>query len=158
VIAVADTSPILYLLLIDEVDLLPTLFRDVLVPSEVIEELRHPSAPGKVAEWLGQAPDWLRIETTSPAPSPPQLDALDRGEREAIRLARQQHADLLILDDKAARLAARDLGLQITGTLGVLEAAARRHLVDLRGAVNRLRKTSFRASPALLAEILRRNR
>lgn len=157
-IAVTDTSPILYLLLIDEVDLLPALFGKLLAPSAVMDELRHPSAPAPVAEWLAQPPSWLRIETASPAPSPPQLDALDRGEREAIQLARQHRADLVILDDKAARLAAKELGLRITGTLGVLEAAARRHLVDLRTAVDRLRQTNFRASPALLATVLKRNR
>lgn len=100
----------------------------------------------------------MRIEKAAPAPALPPLDILDRGEREAIQLARQHGADLVILDDKAARLAARELGLRITGTLGVLEAAARRDLVDLRAAVGRLRQTNFRASPALLATVLRRNR
>lgn len=157
-IAVTDTSPILYLLLIGEIDLLPKLFGELLAPPTVIDELRHPSSPAPVAEWLAQKPGWLRIEKASPAPAMPPLDILDRGEREAIQLARQHGADLVILDDKAGRLAARELGLRITGTLGVLEAAARRDLVDLRAAVGRLRRTNFRASPALLATVLRRNR
>lgn len=49
-IAVTDTSPILYLLLIGEVDLLPKVFGEVLAPSAVMDELGHPSAPAPIAE------------------------------------------------------------------------------------------------------------
>lgn len=50
------------------------------------------------------------------------------------------------------------MGLKVTGTLGVLEAGARRGLVDLPTAVARLRETNFRVSPGLLRTLLERNR
>ena len=157
-ITVADTSPICYLLLIGEIDLLPALFGRIDIPNAVAEELRHPAAPVVLREWVEQPPSWLQVDRLVEEPPLPQVAALDRGEREAILLARQRKATLVILDERAGRLAARQLSLKITGTLGVLEAAARRDLVDLKSAVGRLRETNFRASPALLSEILRRNR
>lgn len=156
-IAVADTSPICYLLLIGEIELLPTLFGEVVIPNAVAEELNHPLAPAVLREWIELPPAWLYIAHLVQELSLPQVAALDRGERDAILLARERKASLVVLDDKAGRLAARQLGLRITGTLGVLEAAAHRDLVDLRSAVVRLRETNFRASPSLLSQILRRN-
>lgn len=86
------------------------------------------------------------------------LAPLDVGEREAILLAQQIAADVVVLDDRAGRKAAKSLGLRVTGTLGVLEAGARRDFVDLRAAITKLRATNFRATPALFARLLERNR
>ena len=55
-IAVADTSPLCYLVLIDEVDLLRQLFRQVVVPSAVITELLHEDAPEAVRGWAANLP------------------------------------------------------------------------------------------------------
>ena len=51
-IVVADTSPLNYLVLIDEVDLLPALFGEVLIPQAVFQELKHPKTPAKVQQWI----------------------------------------------------------------------------------------------------------
>jgi predicted nucleic acid-binding protein len=61
---------------------------------------------------------------------------------------------MILLDEKSARRVAADRGLRITGTLGVLGEAAARGLVDLAKAIDQLRKTSFRYSPALLKATL----
>jgi predicted nucleic acid-binding protein len=92
VITVADNSPIRYLLLIGEIQLLPALFGSVVIPTAVAEELRHPHTPAPVAEWLERPPSWLQIDTLSHESPLPQVAGLHRGEREAILLAVQRRA------------------------------------------------------------------
>jgi len=65
-------------------------------------------------------------------------------------------ADIILLDEKAARRVAADRGLWVTGLLGVLGEAATRGLVELAPAIDRLRTTSFRSSPALPTATLER--
>lgn len=68
-------------------------------------------------------------------------DLLDPGEAEAIILAQEVQADLVLLDGMAGREAARRLGLEPRGTLGVLAEGYRRGLVsDLRAAIQRMRE------------------
>jgi predicted nucleic acid-binding protein len=159
VIVVSDTSPLFYLLLIGEIDLLPALFGTVLIPEAVTRELRHAGVPTPVKQWVVKFPPWLQVRAGGPegSDSAPRLAALDDGEREAIQLAYRLDGDLVVLDDKAARVAAAVLGLKVTGTLGILDTAARRGLVDLPAAVARLQRTNFRAAPALLQWLLARN-
>jgi predicted nucleic acid-binding protein len=83
-------------------------------------------------------------------------EKLQAGEQAAILLAESMPADMILLDEKSARRVAVDRGLRITGTLGVLGEAAARGLVDLEAAIDQLRKTSFRYSPALLKATLDR--
>jgi predicted nucleic acid-binding protein len=71
-------------------------------------------------------------------------------------LAESSQADIILLDEKAARRLAADRGLRVTGILGILGEAATRRLVELAPAIDRLRMTSFRASPALLKATLDR--
>jgi predicted nucleic acid-binding protein len=153
---VADTSPLCYLLLIDQVDLLPCLFERILIPRAVAAELAHPAADGKLREWIARPPLWLEIREAPP----PRFDLsrLDAGESEAIALAEAIGADLVILEERKARQIAVERGLQITGLLGILVAAAERGLVELREVLERLRQTSFRADPRLLASLLDREK
>jgi predicted nucleic acid-binding protein len=69
-------------------------------------------------------------------------------------LAEAVNAKIILIDEKSARRVAADRGLRVTGTLGILGEAASRGLVDLATAIDRLRKTSFRCSPALLRATL----
>lgn len=148
-IVVADASPLNYLIQIECDTLLRELFGKVLVPTAVIEELRHPATPPAVASWLSHVPPWIEVRAVS-APSDPTLDVLDLGEREAIQLAQELHADLLLIDERRGRLEARRRAIPTTGTLGVLLAAQRRGRIDAEAALQRLiSETSFRATPAV---------
>lgn len=89
--------------------------------------------------------------------SDPQLDRLHVGKRNALILARQIKADPVVLDEKLARRIAGEQGLNVTGLIGILDEAATRGMVDLLSAVERLRQTSFRASPHLLKMLLDRH-
>jgi predicted nucleic acid-binding protein len=74
------------------------------------------------------------------------LARLDPGERQAIQLAKQEHADLLLIDEKLGPRIARERGLAVTGTLGVLLQAAERGLIDIEQALTDLRATDFLAA------------
>jgi predicted nucleic acid-binding protein len=154
-IAVADTSPLCYLILIGEVDLLPKLFHQVLVPSAVVAELLHSDAPDAVRAWAANLPPWISTEE-SPHGSTAGLEKLQVGEQGAILLAESSGADILLVDERSARRVAADRGLRITGTLGILGEATKRGLVHLPTAIDQLRKTTFRCSPALLKATLDR--
>ena len=154
-IAVSDTSPICYLILIGEIDILPKLYSQVLVPPAVVAELLHEDAPGAVRDWAANLPSWISVQQ-NPIGVTVGMEKLQAGERAAILLAESRLADMILLDEKSARRVAADRGLRITGTMGVLGEAAARGLVDLAAAIDQLRKTSFRYSPALLKATLDR--
>lgn len=154
--AVSDTSPISYLLLIGESDLLPLLYDRLLIPGAVATELKHPEAPAVVREWMASPPPWLEIHEVAPR-IPHGLRHLQAGEREALLLAEELQADQVILDDWEARKAAVKRGLSVTGLLGILDQAARRSQVELVSVVRRLRSTSFRVAPELLKDLLDRH-
>ena len=147
-IAVLDASPLCYLVLFGEIDLLPQLFSRVVVPQAVILELRHDDAPATVRNWASNLPIWIFVEET-PDTFSAGMEKLQAGERAAILLAELIQADIIIIDEKAARLIAGRRGLSVTGVLGVIGEAATLRLVDLTLAIDRLRRTSFRCSPAL---------
>jgi predicted nucleic acid-binding protein len=152
-IIVSNTSPINYLILIGEIDVLPKLFRQIIIPQEVYRELFDLEAPNLVRTWIATPPDWLRIKPISQFP-PMIVDFLDPGESAAILLAQELNADLLLLDDMKARRAAKARGLSITGILGILDQAATMKLIDLPAAVQILQNTSFWASDNLFQRLL----
>lgn len=152
---VTNTSPLCYVVLIGCADLLPTLYGEVHTTQTVLAELRHPDAPESVRLWATTPPLWLKVHPDPPEPDA-SLASLHAGERTAIRLAEQLRADIVLLDDSAARELARQHNLKVSGLLGVLRDAAQAGLVDLPTAVVRLRQTNFRASPGLLKSLLPR--
>ncbi len=153
-IVVSDTTPVNYLILIDQVHLLKELYGRLVLPRAAHEEMRREGAPEEVRAWTNQLPEWVEVrEAASPDPGL----KLGAGEREAIALAEELGADLLLIDDAKARREARRRGLPVTGTLAVLVAAAEHGLVDLPTAIAALRQTTFRAPAGLIAEILGRH-
>jgi predicted nucleic acid-binding protein len=89
-------------------------------------------------------------------PSDPRLAHLDPGERDAILLAEELHADQLIIDESRGRQEAKRRHLPFTGTLGVLQAGAKQGLSDLKSAVGRLQQTSFHISQDILDQLIER--
>ena len=158
-ITISNTSPICYLYLINCLDLFPKLFGQVTLPKSVRDELKAEGAPVGLQDWIAQSPSWANIHTGALTLSEtnPALDRLHAGERDAILLARHLEADLLILDEKAARQVAKEYGFKVTGLLGLLSEAARLGLLNFPEAIERLQKTNFRASPRLLKLLLDRH-
>src|SRR4051812_19927465 len=138
--AVADTSPLNYMVLIDAVDVLRTLFDRIIIPPAVLAELQHLNCPDVVRTWIAAAPSWL--ETRSPAAVDPAL-GLGRDEVEAIALAVELGTVPLLADDWQARQAAGARGLAVAGTLAVIAEAASRGLLNGNEALDRLANTNF---------------
>jgi predicted nucleic acid-binding protein len=156
VIVVADTSPLNYLVLIGEIDLLPVLYRNVLIPSAVHLELQSKKAPSAVRAWASSLPAWCELRPLTSLPSPDLIE-LDAGERDAIQLALNVGVDALLIDETEGRRAALLYRLKVTGTVAVLEKAAQRGLIDFRSTLQRLEETSFRISSSIRHEFLKRN-
>ena len=148
---VADTSPLNYLILIESAEVLPRLYGRIIIPPEVLGELRHAGSPQAVRVWCASTPQWLEVRTALTVDT---TLPLDPGERAAIALAQELRADRLLIDERDGRAIAVRLGIPIAGTLAVLRDAATAGLIDLRSAFDRLKRTTFRASPTLFAEIL----
>lgn len=148
-IVVSDTSAISALLVIKRVDLLRDLFGEVLIPPAVALELRraHPLLPAfiRVAPVTDLA--WVAELVTE----------LDRGEAEAIALARQVRADALLIDEKLGRRVARRAGLHVVGLLGVFAEAKHAGLLANVGTIldELVTNAGFYISPALRHEVLR---
>lgn len=147
-IVVADTSPINYLLLIDQIDLLPRLFQAIIIPDVVRDEMVDPSAPSILQQWINNPPPWLVVQAVSGIDET--LNTLDPGEQAAITLAQTLPADLLIIDERLGRRVASDRGIPIIGTLGILDDAARQGLVELSDVIARLQQTNFRISRRII--------
>ncbi|MBE9066647.1 DUF3368 domain-containing protein [Leptolyngbya cf. ectocarpi LEGE 11479] len=154
-IVVADTSPLCYLVLIGFIDVLPQLYKQVFIPERVQLELSDSGAPDAVRAWITQPPGWLTICSVE---EPDDLQDLDPGERDAISLAETLGANLMILDDKPARKIASQRKLNVIGLLGVLATADQQGLIDFVAAIEALKRTSFRVSPRLLDDLVKRYR
>ena len=150
---ISDTSPISYLARIGALEVLPALFGEILVPFTVLAELRHPQAPQELNEWQSTVPQWIRVCR------PLQLLGglnLDAGETEAISLAKEHAGSLLIIDEIKGRNIAVSRGLLVIGTLGVIEEADRKGLLEFESSLQRLRATNFRVSAVIAEEIISR--
>jgi predicted nucleic acid-binding protein len=158
-LVVADTGPINYLVLIGAADILPKLFDTIAIPDAVCAELRHPRTPATVRAWALHPPAWIEVRPVSDAAlNDPALRGLDAGERAALALAGAIHADLVLMDDRAGVGVARTLGIAALGTLGVLDLAARRGLINIEDAIARLRATNFRYRPEIMDALLAQHR
>ena len=151
-IVVSDTSPLNYLILIGEVEVLTRIFGEVYAPPEVLREALHPGSPETVRTWAEKPPSWLKIRQPRAMTEP--ASELGRGEAEAIALAREIGADLLLMDDRDGTRYARQSGLRVVGTLAVIDEAASRGLLSLPEALERLQRTNFRVSDELLRSLL----
>lgn len=157
-VVVSDASPINYLLLIGHEKVLPDLFGTVVFPRAVLAELADQRSPDVVREWATNPPAWaeVRVPSGTGGGVGKGEKRLGRGEAEAIALARELGAQALLIDERRGRAVAQRAGLLVFGTIGLLEAAAARGLLDLKEAFERLMRTSFRVEPKLLADALER--
>jgi predicted nucleic acid-binding protein len=105
---------------------------------------------------MEKLPEWVTVK--SPVTAISQLSSLlGPGEREAIALIEELAADVLLVDDDAARHEAQRRNIPVQGTLGVLDlAAVHGFLADLPEAIEKLKSTNFRASKRLFDFFLER--
>ena len=151
-IVVADSSPLIALVNIGHIEVLPRLFGQAIIPPQISVELNVPRRAQAVRDLITMRPDWL-VERV-PARLQ-QIPMLHPGEVAAICLAQELKADLLLIDEVRGRQAAANLSIAFTGTVGVLELAADRGLLELQDAFALLKNSDFWISPQLLDERLR---
>jgi predicted nucleic acid-binding protein len=132
-IVISDTSCLIGLANIGFLDVLRQLFETVTITPEIAAEYGEPLPP------------WICIQTVSDTDKTAAYNKfLDLGESSAIALAMESDAALLIVDDLQARKFAVSLGLEITGTLGILIRAYDIGLItEFDAAISRLKKTGF---------------
>ena len=137
---VCNTSPLLFLAKIQCLNLLAVLYQTIRIPVAVLTEV-HGKADDAAAQIqaITSTPPFV-VEGATPTTLARLPAALGAGEREALALAVDRAADLVILDDQEGRRLARTLGLVVTGTAGVLvEAYARGLIPSLRAELDHLR-------------------
>ncbi|MCF7789290.1 MAG: hypothetical protein K9N47_24425 [Prosthecobacter sp.] len=153
-IVISDTSPLRYLIAIGHVDVLPVLYGRILCPPEVLAECQHSQSPAALRTWIATPPEWLVIVAPVSSWTHGEFSRLDEGEVAAIRLAHEQAADLLLMDERKGRQIAQSLGFRVSGILAVIADASRRQLLDFDQAVHKLtQETNFRVSPMVIEAI-----
>ena len=156
-VAVSNTSPISNLAIIGRLGLVREQFGTVLVPSVVRQELSR-LRDSAAASVIGAAfaDGWLRVTPLHGAVPREIADGLYLGEAEAIALASEQRAVLVLLDDGDARQRAAEIGLRIIGVLGILLRAKQDgYISSLREEIRRLREDAhFFVAPKLESELL----
>ena len=151
-IVVSDTGPLIALAKMNRLDLLTKIFGQVLIPPSVYRELFAKYGPESMR--LDKSLPDLIHTVPMPVFSPTVKTAtskLDIGEQQAIALAFEKHA-LLIIDDRLGRAVARRLGLSITGTVGVLIMAKKKNLLPaVLPLLNKMRHQGYWLSDEILA-------
>ena len=143
-VVIADTSCLIVLSNIKELGLLQKLYGNIITTPDIARQF---------AEHL---PDWVIIK----APADHQKQQIlalqvDNGEASAIVLALEMPGNTIVLDDLQARKLAEQLGISITGTLGIIIKAKLNGLIpSIKPILNKIKQTNFRISPSLEAAAL----
>lgn len=129
-IVVSDTSPIIGLILINRLELLKDIYKQVFIPQAVYDELLVLETFGFDLSELTTS-SWINVVKASNQNFIEELEKeLDRGESEAISLAIELNAETLLIDEKRGRTIAERLGIEIIGLLGVLLEAKELSLIS----------------------------
>ena len=143
---ICNTSPLQYLHQIDLLHLLPTLFGPVQVPSAVVAELREGRRRGVPLPELAEL-SWITTQRVDARKLSSLTTNLGSGEKKVLALGLEASDSLLVLDDRDARRHAIAMGLEITGTVGILLLAKERGILDsVQPALARLQALRFRLS------------
>jgi predicted nucleic acid-binding protein len=156
-IVVSNTSPIINMAAVGRLDLLQQLYEKVVIPQAVYNEITVVGA-GQPGAMEVQTVDWIEAKEVTNRILVTALQAeLDEGEAEAIALAIQLKAHLLLLDERRGRAVASRLGLRFIGLLGVLvEAKQKGYISRVKPLLDDLMaKASFWVSHQLYARVLR---
>lgn len=144
-VAVANSTPLIALSKIGLFEILKDYFDEILIPKEVYEEVVTRGGDLYGAKEVSNS-EWVKtIEVNNSLAVDALSVHLGKGEAEAIVLAKERKA-LLIIDDRDGRAMAASLGVSVTGTVGLLKLAAEDGRIDLKKAVDELVASGFRLS------------
>lgn len=158
-IIISDTTPIISLMKAEQLDLLQKLFHEVIIPEAVFLELVSNTKFQKEAQIIRNCP-YISVEEVVDTKSVNifrRVTGLDAGESEAIVMADEKKADLLLMDERKGRIVAKQMGLAITGTVGILLQSFDEGLLnadEVRESTNKLKECGIRISDSLYDLIL----
>ncbi len=153
-IIIADSSPLISLAIIEQLELLPQLYQRVLLPPAVWDEatVQGIGLPGANAV---SKITWLEIQTPEATLLQPLSILVDRGEAEAIALAQSIPESIVLLDDAQARRVAERLNVPRIGTLGILRRAKKSGLVmAVKPYIEELRSQGIYIRQSLIDAVL----
>ncbi|MFP8956651.1 DUF3368 domain-containing protein [Natrialbaceae archaeon A-CW3] len=153
-VVVTDTSPILNLALIDQPACLLRQFASITIPPAVREELLAGQRKREQLETLLEG-SFFTVESVSRTDLVREFRAeLDTGESEALALAIERDADLVLIDERDGRQVARRHDLRVTGVVGVLIRAAQNGTLSLESELTSLRDAGFWISDDLVRQAI----
>ncbi|MCD8020371.1 MAG: DUF3368 domain-containing protein [Clostridiales bacterium] len=140
---IVNSTPLIVLCGIEKLELLHKLYDDIYIPQAVYKEVT--AKTDSACTQLKSAGDWIHVKDIMDSSEKKMYKAkLHDGEVEVMILAQEQEADLVILDDNAAKKTAKYLGLTVTGTLGVLLRAKREGLVhEIHPLLKEMKRKGF---------------
>lgn len=157
-IVVSDTTPLISFLKIDRLDILQKIFGEVLVPDAVFEELTTNNEFPDEIDKIQNSAFLKRVVVDSTQVSLiQQQTGLDLGESEAIVYARNSESDFILIDEVKGRLVAKNLGLKLLGTVGILMESLRKGYTqkdEIQEYVKVFRASHRRISEKLLEQLL----
>jgi predicted nucleic acid-binding protein len=150
---VSNTTPIISLLKIGKLEILKDLYDEIYIPQEVFNEIEAGKQKKYYLNLL--AFEWIKIEQIQDRKSIAYFLDLDKGEAEAIVLATESEADLILLDESLGRFHAKHAGLRVTGTIGILVKAKKQGLIsELKPLILELKEKGVWLSESLIERIL----
>ena len=151
--AIVNSTPVIGLANIGKLDVLRQMYGTITIPQAVFDEIKSPS----VQRQVNANRDWIRVEQINDASQKQMYRAkLHAGEVEVMILAQEKKADLVILDDNAAKKTAKFLGLRVIGTLGILVLAKKRgYIKEVSPVLDALKRDGFFVSDDLCDLVLR---
>ena len=154
-IIVSDTSPISGLIAIGKLEILKSVFGEIIIPDVVYNEIKA------MKELIKSNPpfeniDWIKIKSIHDYKTFEFLkNQLDEGEAQAITLANELHSDFLLIDERKGREVAQAMGIKIIGLIGVLVKAKRENHIQLvKPILDELIKTGFWIESKLYTEVI----
>lgn len=138
-VIVSDTSCLILFHKIGELDLLNKLYGKLFITDVVFKEFNQP------------IPNWIEIVQLNTDVDKGLSGYLDAGEATSIALALEHEGSLLIIDENKGRKAAKEMGISVTGSLGVLiTAKSKGHLKSVKPIIEKIQRTNFRISENLI--------
>jgi len=152
---VVNSTPLIILGNIDGLKILKELYGEIIIPRAVFEEVTSKADNAKLN--LSQNLSWIKVLEVQDKSNRKMYQAkLHDGEVEVMMLANEVSADLLIIDDNAAKRTAKFLGFTVTGTLGViLKAKSEGIIPQVKPIVDEMLRQGFYISPKIIETVLK---
>lgn len=158
----SNSSPLIYLAKLGKLGILKELFKEIIIPKEVYEEVVIKGKEEKFFDALkvenSVKEGWLKVrEVVIDKEIEILAPEIDLGEIELISLARKLNPHLILIDDASARTIAESFGFNVKGTLYILLTAYKKKIIDkteIRDLINRIIVSGFRISQELYIRLM----